>query len=61
MKVNRVMGWGIVLVGFFYGMSTTMLYGRHWLPSCDAEVVADGFFLVICSIGFAVLSFRNKE
>lgn len=60
MKVYRPMGWAIVILGFLYARVSTNFYGNNFWPTCDAEIVADGLALIVCSIGFAVLSVRNQ-
>jgi hypothetical protein len=54
------MGWAIVILGFLYARVSTNFYGNNFWPTCDAEIVADGLALIVCSIGFAVLSVRNQ-
>lgn len=54
-------GYIIMIMALFFGFLETIYFGSHWLPSCNAELAADGFTTALACLGLAVLAFEERK
>ena len=48
----KVRNWFILAAAIIYNLSETAYFGWHRVPSCDAEVLADGISVLIGALAF---------
>ncbi len=55
------MGFVIMLMAFIFCTLETIYFGVNLMPQSHAELLADGFSVLIFVIGVAVLAFETRN
>ncbi len=50
-----------ILMALIFCALETKYFGGNWTPQSNAELLADGFSVLIAVVGLAVMSFENRN
>ena len=47
-------GYGLMMLGFLFGLAETLYFGSNWMPSCKAELFCDLLAAQIVGAGLGI-------